>query len=67
MAAYVLSRFEFRGKRFVYYLFTAGLAFPVFLALVPLYGIMQSLGLLNSYAGLIIVYVRTRCRSRCSS
>jgi N-acetylglucosamine transport system permease protein len=57
MAAYVISRFEFRGKRIVYYLFTAGLAFPVFLALVPLYGIMQSLGLLNSYVGLIIVYV----------
>ena len=57
MAAYVISRFEFRGKRVVYYLFTAGLAFPVFLALVPLYGIMQSLGLLNSYVGLIIVYV----------
>ena len=29
----------------------------MFLALVPLYGIMQSLGLLNSYVGLIIVYV----------
>jgi len=57
MAAYVISRFEFRGKRVVYYLFTAGLAFPVFLALVPLYGIMQSLGLLNSYVGLILVYV----------
>jgi N-acetylglucosamine transport system permease protein len=57
MAAYVISRFEFRGKRVVYYLFTAGLAFPVFLALVPLYGIMQSLGLLNSYPGLILVYV----------
>jgi N-acetylglucosamine transport system permease protein len=57
MAAYVISRFDFWGKRIVYYLFTAGLAFPVFLALVPLYGIMQSLGLLNSYPGLILVYV----------
>lgn len=57
MAAYVIARFDFFGKRAVYYLFTAGLAFPVFLALVPLYGIMQNLGLLNSYVGLIIVYV----------
>src|SRR5690242_1974225 len=34
MAAYVLARYQFWGNRFVYYLFVAGLAFPVFLAIV---------------------------------
>ena len=37
MAAYVLARYKFWGNRIIYYLFVSGLAFPVFLALVPLF------------------------------
>ena len=57
MAAYVLARYSFVGNRFIYYLFVSGLAFPVFLALVPLFLILQNLGLLNTYTGLILVYI----------
>jgi len=57
MAAYVLARYKFFGNRFIYYLFVSGLAFPVFLALVPLFLILQNLGLLNTYTGLILVYI----------
>jgi N-acetylglucosamine transport system permease protein len=57
MAAYVLARYPFRGNRAVYYFFVAGLAFPVFLGLAPLYAIMKQWGLLNTYQGLILVYV----------
>ncbi|GAA4683306.1 carbohydrate ABC transporter permease [Phytohabitans rumicis] len=57
MAAYVLSRYKFIGNRFIYYLFVSGLAFPVFLALVPLFLIVNNLGLLNTYTGLILVYI----------
>ena len=57
MAAYVLARYRFVGNRFIYYLFVSGLAFPVFLALVPLFLILQNLGLLNTYTGLILVYI----------
>ena len=57
MAAYVLARYKFVGNRFIYYLFVSGLAFPVFLALVPLFLILQNLGLLNTYTGLILVYI----------
>jgi len=57
MAAYVLARYRFAGNRFIYYLFVSGLAFPVFLALVPLFLILQNLGLLNTYTGLILVYI----------
>ncbi len=56
MAAYVLARFEFRGNRFVYYFFVAGLTFPVFLALVPLFFVVRNLGMLSTYHGLILVY-----------
>ncbi|MCL4506016.1 MAG: carbohydrate ABC transporter permease [Chloroflexi bacterium] len=57
MAAYVLARFEFRGKQIVFYLFLTGMMFPIFLALVPLYFVMQFSGLLNTVQGLVLVYV----------
>ncbi|MEV8507104.1 carbohydrate ABC transporter permease [Actinoplanes sp. NPDC051475] len=57
MAAYVLARYKFAGNRFIYYLFVSGLAFPVFMAIVPLFLILQNLGLLNTYTGLILVYI----------
>jgi N-acetylglucosamine transport system permease protein len=64
MAAYVLARYRFWGNRIIYYLFVSGLAFPVFLALVPLFYVVRLLGDnispyigLNSYGGLILVYI----------
>ena len=57
MCAYVLARFRFRGSRFIYYLMLAGLTFPIFLAIVPLFFILKNAGLLNTLPGLIMVYV----------
>jgi N-acetylglucosamine transport system permease protein len=57
MAAYVLARFEFPGNRFIYYLFIGGMSFPIILALVPLFYVMNNLGLLNTIHGLILVYI----------
>ena len=57
MCAYVLARFQFWGNRAIYYLMLAGLTFPVFLAIVPLFFVLRGLGLLNTLQGLITVYV----------
>jgi N-acetylglucosamine transport system permease protein len=57
MAAYVIARFEFPLNRILYMLFTAGLMFPVFLGLVPLYFLMDDVHLLNTYHGLALVYI----------
>ena len=66
MAAYVLARYRFFGNRAVYYLFVSGLAFPTFLAIVPLFFIVRQMGTLpvvgpfiglNTYGGLILVYI----------
>ncbi|MEU8674741.1 carbohydrate ABC transporter permease [Streptomyces sp. NPDC048560] len=57
MAAYVLARYEFPGNRLVYYFFVSGAMFPVFLALVPLFFTLQRFAMLNTYQGLILVYV----------
>ncbi len=47
MAAYVLARFEFVGRRFLFYMFLSGMLFPVFLALVPLFNLVNQLKMLN--------------------
>jgi N-acetylglucosamine transport system permease protein len=57
MCAYVLARFIFPGARFIYVSMLAGLTFPIFLAIVPLFFILKNGGLLNTLPGLIMVYV----------
>jgi N-acetylglucosamine transport system permease protein len=57
MCAYVLARFKFPGARFIYYSMLAGLTFPIFLAIVPLFFILRNASLLNTLPGLIMVYV----------
>ena len=57
MAAYVLARFSFPGRQAIFYGFVAGLMFPVFLALVPLYFLVNDLHLLATYQGLSLVYI----------
>jgi len=57
MCAYVLARFSFPGNRVIYYALIAGLTFPIFLAIVPLFFILQGLGLLNTLPGLVVTYV----------
>ncbi|HET8601020.1 MAG TPA: carbohydrate ABC transporter permease [Segeticoccus sp.] len=57
MCAYVLSRYRFPGARAIYYLMLAGLTFPIFLAIVPLFFVLQNFGLLNTLPGLTITYV----------
>ncbi|MFI6784364.1 carbohydrate ABC transporter permease [Micromonospora sp. NPDC050276] len=56
MAAYVLARYKFWGNRAIYFLFVSGLAFPVFLALVPLFFVVKNLGLLDTHTGVVLVY-----------
>jgi raffinose/stachyose/melibiose transport system permease protein len=57
MAAFVLARYDFRARNGLYVLFTVGLLFPITVAIVPLYLMLQNLGLLGSLAGIIIPQV----------
>ena len=56
MAAYALARFYHPAGRAAFWLFLAGLMIPAQLAVIPLFFEMRHLGLLNSRAGLILVY-----------
>ena len=57
MCAYVLARYEFKGSQFIYYAMLAGLTFPIFLAVVPLFLVLKNFALLNTLPGLIVTYV----------
>ena len=58
-AAYAFSRFDFPGRRTGLLAFLVSQMFPGVLMMIPLYVIMQSLGLLNQKMGLILVYSTT--------
>jgi len=57
MAAYGLTRFRFRGAHFLLNTFIAGMMFPIFLAIVPLFLLMGQWGLTGTRLGLILAYV----------
>jgi len=56
MAAYVIARFDFKGKRYIYLYLLAGLALPTRLAIIPIFLLMRSMHLLDKLSGLVIVY-----------
>ena len=53
MCAYVLARFRFPGNRLIYYAMIGGLTFPIFLAVVPLFFVLNNMGLLDGRLGLV--------------
>ena len=57
MAGYVLARFTFPANRFIFFAFLGGMLFPVMLALVPLFFLLDSLTILDTHFGLILVYI----------
>lgn len=57
LAAYAFARMRFRGSRILFYAVLATMAFPAYTTLIPLYRIMSSFGLVNTYTGIVLVYV----------
>lgn len=56
LAAFILSRLDFRFKGIVMMLFALGMLIPIHSTLVPLFILMKSLGILDTYASLILPY-----------
>lgn len=57
VAAYGFSRYRFRGRNLLLISVIATQLFPFVILISPIYGIFFRVGLVNSYAGLIISYV----------
>lgn len=53
LAAYVLARFQFRGRRAIFSILYASLLIPTFATVVPVYELIIKWGLVNTYGGLI--------------
>jgi len=56
MAAYVVSRFNFKGKTFVKLYFLSGYMIPLQVILIPLFKLIKNLNLYNNMLGVIIIY-----------
>lgn len=54
LAAYALAKIPFKGSRLLYSYFLCGLLVPGEATIVPLFILMNKLGLINSYIGLIL-------------
>jgi multiple sugar transport system permease protein len=57
MAAYAFSQLRFRGRSFVFALTMLAFLVPFEALLVPLFRMMNQLGLINSYAGIVLPQV----------
>ncbi|GEM02207.1 arabinogalactan oligomer / maltooligosaccharide transport system permease protein [Halolactibacillus halophilus] len=55
--AYAFSRYRFRGRTYGLYAFLLLQMFPVLMAMVALYILLNTIGLLDSLLGLIIIYI----------
>lgn len=56
LAAYSLSRLQFRGKSGLVYLVLVLQTMPISATMVPIYGLARDLNLRNSYLGLILIH-----------
>lgn len=54
LAAYALARFAFRGRELLFTVFTMGLMFPFAVAILPLFILLRTLGLLDNPWGVIL-------------
>ncbi|GGJ47207.1 carbohydrate ABC transporter permease [Deinococcus roseus] len=54
MFAYALSQIEFPGKTWLYWLVLAGFMIPFQASLIPLFMLVNKMGLVNTYAGVIL-------------
>ena len=54
LASYVLARYQFKGKTFVYGLVVAALLFPAFATIMPIFMMFSRLNLLNTYICVIL-------------
>lgn len=56
LAAYPLARYRFRGRGVLTVFFLAGLMLPIRLGIVPVFYLLNSIGLIDSRLGLVCVY-----------
>ncbi|HEX8411436.1 MAG TPA: carbohydrate ABC transporter permease [Thermoanaerobaculia bacterium] len=59
MAGYAFAKLRFRGRDRIFALLIAALGIPAQVAMLPLFLLLKSLGLVNTYAGVLVPYIAT--------
>jgi multiple sugar transport system permease protein len=57
LAGYAFARLEFRGRRALFFAMLLLVPLPIWVSLIALYQLMNTLGLVDSQAGLVILFV----------
>lgn len=57
MASYGISRYTYRGNTLVYMLFLSGIMLPLKAAIIPLFLLVKTLGLINSRWSVILIFM----------
>ena len=57
LAAYAFARMEFPGREQIFWLYLATLMVPTIVTLIPLFIIMRTFGLVNTWVGLVLPFV----------
>jgi raffinose/stachyose/melibiose transport system permease protein len=57
LAAFVFARYAFRGREFLFTVFAIGLMFPFAVAILPLFVLLRTIGLLDNPFGVILPQV----------
>ena len=60
-AAYAFSRWRFPGRRGILQVLIVLNAFPQVLSMFALFRVLKTMGLLNSHAGLVLIYAGSMC------
>ncbi|NDJ76630.1 MAG: carbohydrate ABC transporter permease [Chloroflexi bacterium] len=56
MSAYALARYRFRGNRFIYFTYVAGMMLPFQILLLPVFRLANELKIYNTHGALIMIH-----------
>jgi len=57
LAAYAFAQLDFPGRDTLFWVYVSTLMIPVVVTIIPLYSMMTSLGLKNTFAGLVVPFM----------
>jgi raffinose/stachyose/melibiose transport system permease protein len=57
MAAYGVSRYQYKLRTWVYMLFLSGIMLPLKIAIIPLFLIIKNLGLMDTQLSIILIFI----------
>ncbi len=57
LSAFALAKFQFRGNRFIFFLYVGGMLLPFQVLMLPVFRLTNAIGLYDTYTGLILFHI----------